>query len=167
MLELVERRLVGAQLYSGDKMARIKRLLGSGILAALLLLISSAAQVGILPAAAARPRPLSFAFDMSAYALQNPVEQQSPDFFFGPGISPQTWVYNLTGCVWDVDDNQVRYDTDGYVEPGVSVEDTLCVNADWAGFNYSGHLAGVSLWSGSADLLVTISFSPGGYFTAR
>jgi len=138
----------------------------AALFTATLLLVSGIGQLEAIPAAAAKPLPLSFTSVQWAYSLQDPVEQQSPDFFFGPGAFPQTWVVNPTGCVWDVDDNQVHYAT-GYLGAGQSIGDGLCLDADWAGLNYSGHLAGVALGSPSANLQVTISFSPGWSFTAQ
>ena len=120
-------------------------------LVALLLMASGGARLAVSPAQADAPAPLSFAIAQWGYDLQNPVEQQSPGFF--QHTTPELWVYNRTGCVWDVDDDQVRYATNAYLDPGARprVPD----------------LAGIWLISKSPDLLITISFSPGWSFTLQ
>jgi hypothetical protein len=98
--------------------------------------------------------------------IQQPVEQQSPDFFFGPGIHPETWVNNPTGCVWDADDELERQSVGRqYLDPGVTVNDQLCMIADWAGYSYGGHHAGVHFSSNSPNIAVSITFAPGWTFT--
>ena len=155
--------LAGAAAAAGGGV--VKRNLGLATLVALLLLVSGSARLAVSPAQAATPVPLSFALAQWAYDLQNPVEQQSPGYF--QNATPGLWVYNHTGCVWDVDDDQVRYARNAYLDPEAWVEDEICLIADWAGKNWSGHLAGIWLISKSPDLLVTISFSPGWSFTLQ
>ena len=160
---LIALTLAGAAAAEGG--AVVKRNLGLATLVALLLMVSGGARLAVSPAQAAAPVPLSFAIAQWGYDLQNPVEQQSPGFF--QHTTPELWVYNRTGCVWDVDDDQVRYATNAYLDPGAWVVDEICLIADWAGQNWSGHLAGIWLISKSPDVLVTISFSPGWSFTLQ
>ncbi len=126
-----------------------------------------------MPAIAGRPRPGSTGLSDGQLVKQSPVEQQSPGYLQWQSTgdpayyTPDSWVSNPTGCVWDVDDDQVRYTTGGSLGAGASLVDQICLNADWSGMDWTGHLAGITLSSKSSSLSVTISFSPGGSFSVR
>lgn len=140
----------------------------AGALLALSLLATTA-----VTAVGAQPLPLTFVSAPWAYSKQSPVEQQSPGYLQWQGTgdpsyyTPGSWVSNPTSCVWDVDDDQVRYASGVTLDPGATAGDQICLNADMAGLNWSGHLAGIWLISNSPNLVVTISFLPGSSFTVR
>jgi len=119
-------------------------------------------------------QPVVFALNSASFQSQNPVEQQSPDYFFWSRTHPETWVQNRTGCVWDIDDNQERVISSAssspyrsYLEPGEGVTDERCVIADWDGYNYGpAHFAAFSFRASSPALDVTLMVSPGYVVTA-
>ena len=141
----------------------------TGVLALCLLLMTPS------PAAAGgKPQQLAFVTDLASYQSQDPVEQQSPDFFFWDRSHPQTWVTNRTGCVWDIDDDQERITYSptsspdrSYMAPGQQATDDRCVIADWDGYNYGpAHFAVLSFRASSANLAVTLTVTPGYVITA-
>lgn len=81
---------------------------------------------------------LATAFPISASGsdIQNPVEQESPNFFdnncgidpANPACDPSTWVRNPTACIWDVDDWDDAFTTTAVINGTLTV--SLCVIAD-------------------------------------
>ena len=87
--------------------------------------------------------------------IDQPVEQESPDYFFGPRTHPETWVTNPTGCDWDVDDWTAEQGT-GDLAGGASVSTTICLVADqYDNFGGDNHAIAVGVSSTSPDLIVT------------
>jgi len=119
------------------------------------------------PAAANSPQPLMFG--VLGQDLQNPVEQQSPNFMqydcgsngtpTNRGCDPSTWVNNPTSCVWDVDD---YIDVTGYGTLNGTASGSLCIVAD--GLNYIGgdnHPIQVRVTAQSQNLVVTLKNDQG------
>lgn len=109
----------------------------------------------------ARPVAATSGFVSQWDVRQYPVEQESPDFFFGPGTHPETWVGNPTPCDWDLDDasDQVFSAT---LAKTSTVSASRCVMAD--GYdNYGGdaHRIEVYVVSTKNDLTVTLTNDQG------
>ena len=141
---------------------------------AFVLVLSSLLITSSISLAGGKAQPVVFALNSASFQSQNPVEQQSPDYFFWSRTHPETWVQNRTGCVWDIDDNQERVISSAssspyrsYLEPGEGVTDERCVIADWDGYNYGpAHFAAFSFRASSPALDVTLMVSPGYVVTA-
>lgn len=114
---------------------------------------------------AGTPQPFSFTKDQNNN-IQHPVEQQSPDFFFGDKTNPSSWVGNPTRyaanpCLWDVDDH-IAFTGFGKLAPGVSVKGTLCVVADqYDNFGGDDHMLLVKATNASPDVTVSLSNDQG------
>ena len=109
-----------------------------------------------------------------AQNIQQPVEQQSPNFFFcggalGPvncAFDPSTWVSNPTGCVWDMDD-YIDVSGNGDLPKGQTMSTTTCAVAD--GFDNYGndnHPVEVLVTAPTNALTVTLVNDFGVSFTA-
>jgi hypothetical protein len=105
---------------------------------------------------------------------QSPVEQQT-DYPVLPGpldcSANVDCVVNTTACRWDVDDHWQLLQVDRYLDPATSTSTSPCVIEDanpqtiWVDGVYgtqSGFHSriGVSIIAPSADLVVTIAYSP-------
>jgi hypothetical protein len=123
---------------------RVKRLLAVMGAVALAAALSFPANAG--------NEPLVFARD--SIQRDQPVEQQSPDFFFGPGTHPETWVNNPTPCSWDVDDHESLVGTGNVA---ASVSGSLCVVSDGLYSFAHYEVAQVSVHAATDNLTVTLS----------
>lgn len=92
--------------------------------------------------------------------IQQPVEQQSPDFFGGPGTHPETWVTNPTPCDWDVDDAQ-SWAGSGAIAANASVSTSLCVVSDGLYSFAHYEVAQASIHASTDRLVVTLSNDQG------
>jgi hypothetical protein len=127
-----------------------------GTLAALLAVAcATTASAGSKPAPFVWPAP-------NISHLDSIVEQQSPDYWTGAWLAPETWVRNTTGCPWDVDDHQDSIAWDGYLAAGASASVTLCAVTDgmWS-WVWDVKETELRLWSTSPDLVVTVASSHG------
>ena len=106
--------------------------------------------------------------------IQQPVEQQSPNFFdcggsLGPvycAFEPSTWVGNPTSCIWDVDDYIDMFGS-GTLAKDQAVSTTVCAIADgYDNFAVDNHPVEVLTTSGTDALLVTLTSDNGVTFTA-
>ena len=106
--------------------------------------------------------------------LQQPVEQQSPNFFYichneksAPyPCDPSLWVTNPTTCDWDVDDSSDQTGQ-GDLVPGGSAATDRCVISD--GFiHYTGDKHQITAWviAKSPNLVVTLTSDYGTFKTA-
>jgi hypothetical protein len=119
------------------------------------------------PAIAGQPQPLTFYG--ATWSLNDPVEQESPNFFYCGGslgplwcdFDPSTWVTNPTGCAWDVDDILVRRGY-GDLASGDTASDSICLIAD-SHINFGGdpHIIDVWLVAPMDSLEVTVTNTAG------
>jgi hypothetical protein len=108
---------------------------------------------------------------------QNPVEQESPNFFdnncggnpANPACDSTTWVNNPTNCSWDVDDTDTDMGT-GDLAATTTVTATKCVIVDGYFLDGQGIPKGgyveASINANSASLTVTLASSTGQVWTA-
>lgn len=110
------------------------------------------------------PQPLEFRY--MGGQVNDPVEQQSPNFFrckHEPPLEPcdsRTWVVNPLGgvpCAWDVDDHFIHQGY-GYVEAGGRVRGSMCVVADqYDNFGGDDHMLFASVYAPEDSLTVTLT----------
>lgn len=140
----------------------------------MVVVLAVASLVSGVPRAVAAPQS-QFTFSMQSLSQQDPVEQESPNYFFcggsqGPvncAFDPSTWVTNPTpNCAWDVDDSMVRQGS-GVLGANTTATDSICLVAD-SYTNYGGDPHIVEMWvnSASPNLRVTVSNSEGVTWTA-
>jgi len=136
------------------------KLLLAAAAAALVLIASSSGGGG-------GPSPLSF--HLASQNHQNPVEQESPNFFYvcgnnptaPPPCDPSTWVTNPTACDWDVDDMTVLQGF-GDLAAGASGAGSMCMVADGVCcFGGDPHRFEVSVAADVATLNVRLTSSQG------
>lgn len=115
----------------------------------------------VVPATAKAHTPLVFVRDSVDH--QQPVEQQSPNFFdnscyppYAPPCDPSTWVTNPTDCDWDLDDHESWVGT-GDMAARTTVVARSCQVSD--GLTSFGHweAATASVRASTPDLIVTVS----------
>lgn len=136
-----------------------RRLIVKALLATVVTLLVA------LPAAAARGGPQEFSFVLHQREIQQPVEQESPNFFacmVDPSVTcdPSTWVYNPTTCVWDVDDGVDWIAGAAPLVVGATVTVSDCLIADGL-FSFGHHHVQASVSATSPDLAVTMTNDAG------
>jgi hypothetical protein len=131
----------------------------------------AALAVGLLiqppPAHADGPQPLRFS--PGQMTRQEPVEQQSPNYFTNNPCCPQNWdpslwVSNPTLCAWDVDDTLLEDGGSGWtLDPAASVTTALCLISDgYDNFGGDNHVVLAQVQADTPGLSVTVGSDQGG-----
>ena len=106
--------------------------------------------------------------------IQQPVEQESPNFFFcggsaGPlncAFDPSTWVTNPTGCAWDVDDYTDLLGANA-IAKDQTVSTSVCAVADgYDNYGFDNHPVQTVTTASTDALVVTLASDNGSSFTA-